>query len=248
MNEQSTNSEMNAPETPQVGMGSRFLAVFTDPRKAFASIRGNHEWLAYMVIVFILAIAGYQLTKPLIIRDQLAQLEQRLDANPSITAEQKEAYMEQTESMMSGPLAMVFAVVAICIMAFAGAGILLFLGNIIMGGQTSYLHVLNMFTLTWMIGIPESIIKIPLALAKDSAKVATSLALLLPADSPNAFLMTLLGKFDLFGLWQLILVIIGMSVLCKTSTAKSAWTVGIAWLVWVLIQSGLAVLGINLGG
>jgi len=127
------------------------------------------------------------------------------------------------------------------------SGILLFLGNILMGGQTNFRDVLNMYALTWLIAIPENIVKVPLMISKGSMKVETSLALLLSSENSSTFLQTILGKFDLFGLWQLGLVIFGLSLLCRTSVGKSTAAVGLTWFIFVLIQAGLASIGVRFG-
>lgn len=247
MDEQVVTPEAEVPQPPQIGMLSRFIAVFFDPRKAFASVRKNYEWLVVILIVFALSFGGFQLTKPIMIEAQVSAIEERL-ANANIPEEQKQEILDSIVERMSNPLMQLLGPVFMVIILVIGSGILLFLGNIILGGQTKFLSVMNMFALTWLISIPETIVKLPLMISKGSAQVHTSLALLLPADQANTFLGTLLGKFDLFGLWMLGLVILGMSVLTKASVAKCAWAVGIAWFIWVLIQAGLGSLGINLTG
>jgi hypothetical protein len=248
MNDQVSAPEVAAAEAPQVGMIARFVAVFTDPRKAFSSIRRNHEWLVLLIILSIVGIASYQMTKPLIIKSQLENLEERLSRFGNLPAERKQEIMDQQAEQLANPLWQFLTPVFYIVVLMVGSGILLFLGNIIMGGETKFLLVLNMFALSWLVTIPETIIKVPLMLSKGSAKVQTSLALLLPADQSNTFLGTILGKFDIFGLWQLALVIFGLSILTKASVNKSAWAVGITWFIWVIIQGGLASLGFNLGG
>jgi len=248
MDEQVSTPEPAVPEAPSMGMVARFIAVFTDPRKAFASLRKNYEWLVALLIVTVFAMGSYQFTKPLVVQDQLAAIEERLDQNPNIPEERKEEILESVAERFENPVWQFLTPVFLLVALVIGAAVLLFLGNIIMGGQASFLAVMNMFALSWLIVIPETIVKVPLMLSKGSTKVHTSLALLVSSDQANSFLGTLLGKFDLFGLWQLVLVIVGMSVLARCSVSKSAWAVGITWFVWVLIQGGLASLGINLGG
>ncbi len=247
MDEQVVMPEPGIPEPPQIGMLGRFIALFSDPRKAFLSIRKNHEWIVVVLIVAVLSMGSYQLTKPIIIEAQLSSIEERLE-NANIPEERKQEILDDVVERMNNPFLQLLGPVFIVIILLIISGILLFLGNIILGGQTKFLLVMNMLALSWLIAIPETIVKVPLMLSKGSAQVQTSLALLVSADQANTFLGTLLGKFDLFGLWTLGLVIFGMSILTKTSVNKCAWTVGIAWFIWALIQAGLASLGINLTG
>jgi len=247
MNEQVIVPAAEAQETPHVGMMARFIALFFDPRKAFSSVRKNWEWLVVVVIVSLVGMVSYQFTKPIVIKDQMAQIEKQFERY-NIPEERKQEIIDSTRERMENPFWQLLTPVFIIIVFLIGSGILLFLGNIILGGQTSFKLVMNMFALTFLIAIPETIVKLPMILSKKSTQVHTSLALLVSSEKANTFLGTLLGKFDLFGLWQLGLAILGMSILTKSSMAKSAWTVGAAWFIWVLIQSGLASLGINFGG
>lgn len=240
-------SEPTVVDSPQMGMLGRFIALFTDPRKAFESVRKNYEWVVALLLVAAVVFTTVQLTKPIIKKDMVTSIEEQLEQF-DVPAERRQEIIDNALARMDNPLWQLLTPVFLLVVLFIGTGILLFLGNIIMGGEARFGYLLNMFALTWLITIPENIIKVPLMISKGSTNVATSLALFLPVGNESKFIETLLGKFDLFGLWQLTLVIIGMSVLCKSSTTKAAWTVGIAWFIWVLIQSGLASLGIQMGG
>ena len=248
MNEQIAAPQSDVLETPQMGMVGRFLAVFTDPRKAFTCVRKNHEWIIVLVLAAAVSIGSYQFTKPIIRKDVIAQLEEQLKSNPNVSAERRQEIMDTVAARFDNPWLQFLGPVWMLVVFAVVAGILLFLGNILMGGQTNFLTVLNMYALTWLVVIPETIVKVPLVISKSSTKVETSLALLLSAENSNKFLQTLLGKFDLFGLWQLALVILGLSVLCRTSFGKSAAAVGAAWFILVLIQAGLASIGLGFSG
>ncbi len=247
MDEQIPTPGTAVPETAQMGMVARFISVFTDPKRAFLTIRKNHEWLVVLVLVSVLGLATYQLTRPIIRKDVIADLEETLKSNPNITEERREEIIESVAARFDNPVWQLVGPVFQLLAMVVVSAILLFLGNIILGGQTKFLYVLNMYALTLLIMIPESIVKVPLMISKESTKVQTSLALFVSSESANTFLGTLLGKFDLFGLWQLVLIILGLSVLCRTPVSKSAWAVGIVWFIWVVIQAGLASLGIRMG-
>jgi hypothetical protein len=82
--------------------------------------------------------------------------------------------------------------------------------------------------------------------------VTTSLSALLPApimgESPS-LLYRLLGKFDLFRIWELVLWIIGFAVIFKFANKKSTSMVIIVWVIWTAISLGLSqLLGGMFGG
>ena len=238
------------PEGPQMGMMARFVATYFSPRRAFSTVRRNHEWLLVVLLLTIVGLGSFQLTKDIIQDEAAANLDERL-AEANLPEAQKQEIKENAMAQIGNPLWQLLTPIYFVVKIVVVAAILLFLGNIIMGGQANFLHLLNMYALTSLIEIPDTIIKVPLIISKGSMKVQTSLALLLSPESDKSFLFNVLARFDLFGLWQLALVMIGMSVLCRTSTAKSFWTVGLAWLIWAVawggLQTVLAKLGMGFG-
>jgi hypothetical protein len=69
----------------------------------------------------------------------------------------------------------------------------------------------------------------------------------LTSPDTGAFAKKVLTSFELFGLWQVWLSSVAVSVLAKAHVGKSLAAVFVAWFVWVLVQGGLATLGMNLG-
>ncbi len=248
MNDQVTMPETgDAPEQPQMGMLARWMALFTDPRRAFASVRKNWEWVVVVLIVSIVGLASFQIAKPIYIQDQLDRTQEALDRFNVPEERQAEVLAEQ-EQNMSNPVLQLIGPVATVIILVIVSALLFFITNVLLGGHTSFVLVMNMYALTWLITIPEAIVKVPLILSKGSTNVQLSLAVLLPADQITSFTGQILNQFGIFPLWQVILVMLGVSVLAKAPFGKSATFVGILWIIWVLISAGLAQLGINMGG
>jgi hypothetical protein len=66
--------------------------------------------------------------------------------------------------------------------------------------------------------------------------------LLLP-EGTSSFLKALAGSFDLFTIWLLILLSIGLAAIAgsrKIKTGKTATIVFGLWFLWTLISAGLA--------
>src|ERR1700679_1207287 len=68
--------------------------------------------------------------------------------------------------------------------------------------------------------------------------VGTNLAYFMPDSGPA--LKAALGFFDVIGLWQLVLLIIGTAIVAKVSTGKAAAVVVGWWLLGLLVSVGLA--------
>jgi hypothetical protein len=236
-----------APATPaRMSFGAKFIGIFTNPRRVFESLSGGHEWIILWLIVSAVAIAGYLPIKDVIKTTQIQKVQEQLDSNPQVSAEQKQQILDRMESQFSNPLWTLLTPVFMLIAMAVVAAVLLFIANIILGGNTRYLTVLNAYAWTMMIVVPATIVTVPLVMAKGSMDVTLGLGVLTSADT-GAFLKKFLTLFEVFGLWQVWLSSVAVAVLGKSSAGKAFAAVFVAWLVWVLIQGGLATMGVNFG-
>jgi hypothetical protein len=69
--------------------------------------------------------------------------------------------------------------------------------------------------------------------------VGTNLAYFMPDASP--VVKTFLSFFDVIGLWQLALLVIGTAIVAKVSKGKAAAVVVGWWLVGLIVSVGIAV-------
>ncbi|MDP2807239.1 MAG: YIP1 family protein, partial [bacterium] len=106
-----------------------------------------------------------------------------------------------------------------------------------LGGKSSFAQMLASTVWAWMVSIPGSFIKVPLMFIMDTAKVHTSLALVLPPEMEETFIFRLLSQVDIFAIWTLAVMAIGYSVFTGVKQKKSFWAVFVTWAVWILIFS-----------
>lgn len=71
--------------------------------------------------------------------------------------------------------------------------------------------------------------------------LASSPASLAP-DGTSPAVLALLGSADLFTIWAVILLVLGYRTVARVSTGTSSAVVGAAWLLWIAVRVGLAVL------
>jgi hypothetical protein len=81
------------------------------------------------------------------------------------------------------------------------------------------------------------IVKFPLIMMKENLNVQTSLALLLSSNDKDTFLYSVFSSFDIFTIWQVVLVSMGLGVLYKYTTKKAFSAVFILWVIWILVKS-----------
>ena len=236
----------DAKATKQMGVLGRIVGVFTSPRETFESVNQKPAWLVPFLIVVVVMIIMQFLAMDIGIKDRLAMMEAR-----DMPAEQYEAARAQ----MEGPMKYIgIAIMPVAMIVIWGiiAGILLFGGNTIMGGEAKFKNVFSVVAWSSLVGALGAVIKTLLILSKGTSQgVSTSLAVLLPTPEwgQSSVLHRLLSKFDLFTIWELILWIVGLAVVYRFTTKKLATLVLSLWALWIVISVALGgVLGGVFGG
>lgn len=120
------------------------------------------------------------------------------------------------------------------ILVFSLGFILWQLGRSVMGGPVPYMLVVTIVSLTLLVASGERIITAVLMILTDSIFASPSLALL-QLGSPPTFMFALLSRINLFTLWELWLVSLGLAWLHDRAIAKVFVLVSSLWLVWTLV-------------
>lgn len=233
-------------EAPPMSFGAKLWNLYVDPRKTFASVRKNHEWVILWILVSVIAVGSYLPIKSIVRQDQIRNIEERLNQNPQITAEQRQEIMDRVAGQFDNPLYLLFVPASQLVVLFVVASILLFIGNIILGGAVGFQKMLNAYAWTMMLAIPAAIISVPMVVVKGSLDVSLGLGMLTSAET-GAFVKSLLSSIEIFAIWQVWLSALAISVLAPADTNKAFWSVASAWLVWIIVKAGLATLGIQFG-
>jgi len=238
--------ESPATQAPQLGFGAKLWNLFFDPRKTFASVVPNHEWIILWLLVSAISIGAYMPIKGIVKQSQIQKVGEQLKSNQQIPEEKRAEIIENMESQFENPINLLWIPAVQLVILAVVAGILLFLGNIILGGNSGYLKMLNAFAWTMMIVIPGSLVTVPMVLAKESMDVSLGLGVLTSAET-GPFVKKLLSSFELFALWQVWLSSTAVSILARVPAKKAFVAVFAAWLVWVIVQGGLATIGVQFG-
>ncbi len=222
------------PEEKTMGGASKILNIFFEPKKVFQSLKIKPTWLVPFIIVALLGIGFFYYTYPFIMNQQVEKIQE----NEKIPEEQKELIIEKMTEKDHPPiwqlaLAPAGSLVALVVVA----AVLFFVFNVLMGGDSSFRRVFSVYCYAGLIAIPAMIVKFPLIMKKGSLDVHTSLALLPFADKEKPFLYNVLSSIDIFTIWQVLLVSIGMGVMYKYTTKKAFTAVCILWIIWILVKS-----------
>jgi hypothetical protein len=129
------------------------------------------------------------------------------------------------------------------IMTLVFAGIMFLVFNVIMGGDRSFKQVYAVFVHAGVISTLGQLFTGPLNYFRGAVTSATNLAVLLPMVDPKSFLGRVLAMTDLFLIWYLLVLAIGLAVLYRRRTQPIALTLygvyGAGVLVIAAVMSAL---------
>jgi hypothetical protein len=114
-----------------------------------------------------------------------------------------------------------------------------FIFSILLGGETTYKEALSAWTHSGLIGLVGGAVQTGMIFLKGNMTATTSLAAFLPFLDEKTFLYKFLQTFDLFVLWQLAVLSIGMGIMSRVGTKKAAVALYSAFLVIAVIIAGI---------
>ena len=230
--------EDSPEEVQEMSPVARIFGMYFSPRKTYEYLRAKPKWLLPFIIVCLVALFSNYLAKDIAIQEQI----ERVQMSERLTEEQKDQYLERIEAGSSGVQAYIQLAatpVVILIILVAVSGLFLFFGNMLFGGQAGFRQMLSVYTHAGLVSVPGAIIKVPIMLAQGTTKVQTSLAVMLSADAEGSILYRLLSRFDLFSIWSVILLIIGVSVVYRFSSGKASTMVLVIWALYIVASVAL---------
>ena len=116
--------------------------------------------------------------------------------------------------------------------------IILLIVKFFFGESTSYLSLLPYISFSYLITVLESVIKIPLMLNKWSIDVYTGMGLL-DIGEKGTFINNFLSAVDLFSVWRIILIGIGLSIYFNKAAKPYTIAIFIYWLFQISIFAAL---------
>ena len=196
-------------------------------------------WLTPALLVLVGLIVFSVVTAPYTSELALRQAQQQMASLPPQQAEQAAA---QVEKFTSPPVIAAFSIVgglvAMAVIWLVSAGVLYFLG-LVAGGETNFAQSFAILAWSWL---PYSVRNLVMA-----AYVAYSGKLINPGlsslvatgdqakDAAN-WLYGLLSQVDLFYLWHLVLVIVGLAAVGRFSKTKAT----IVGLIYLAVTTALS--------
>lgn len=234
-----------ANETTPTGTGpaemnviSRFIGIITSPRDTFASVVARPKWLVmYLLTAIIMAIfAALPMTTD---AGQQAVLDQQVSSMEAFGFDVSDQMYEQMRARTAfAAYQTAGSMLFIMIIWWAVlAGILWAVFNAAMGGDARYKQVLSVLIHSAVISALGQVFTGTINYFRGAVTSATSLSAILPIFEDDTFAGRLAGAIDLFAIWWIIVLAIGLGVLYRRKTQPIAITL---FAVYAVIAIGIA--------
>lgn len=210
----------------------RVINVFFAPSKTFAAVQKNPRWILPMVLVLLLSTIMTWYIAPAIQKEQQEKMVTQLE-NRGMDQAQIDEAIEKSQSWMKYFL-YPSAIIGGLLVILAMAGIWLFVAKTLLAGEACYAHMLEVVSLSMLIPTLGMLVKAPIIRFKETINVHFSLATFMPDSAKESFIYKFLMNTDIFNIWYIAVLCIGISVVAGLKV-KKVWPLVVGLLVlWYL--------------
>jgi hypothetical protein len=230
-----TDATANATP-PKAGIWEDFIDILREPSEVFERRRDGQFGLALVILVVISTILYFALRNglgPITDAEISRQAAAMAEKNPQISAEQLSSMRGMMETFaMFGTI--IFIPIGVLI-----TGVLLWLAGKLLEAKIAFTAGMMIATYAQVPRILEIVISalqglfLPPESITSRYSVTLGIGRFLSPDT-NPVLLTLLGGIDLFTIWTLVLMAIGMAVVARVSLQRGAIAVVLVWIVGLL--------------
>jgi hypothetical protein len=235
-----SNTSVSSGAAPPLSFPARFLGIITAPKETFASVVAHPRWLGMLLVVTIIVAVCTALPMTTEAGKE-ATLRQQVEGMESFGMTVSDQMYEQMRGRMwIAPYQTAIAVLVFSpIMAVAMAGLLFLVFNVAMGGGSSFKQLFAVMCHAGVISALQQLFTGPLNYFRGAVTSATNLAVLLPMVEPKSFIGRILAMTDLFLIWYVLVLAIGLAVLFRRRTQPIAWSLYGVYAVIVLVAAGV---------
>jgi len=218
-----TDTSVPHDTLPDKGLGARFLGIITSPRETFQGLVAKPRWFGMLVLTTVataVLLAAFFATPV----GQQAYIDKAAQGNPfggpppsgdALKAIERFAgympYIYGIGALISGP-----------IITLIMTGILFGIFGVAMGGQATFKQAFAVVTHSGVIGLVGQVLVMPVNYFRETLESPMNLAVLLPMLDPGSFVAKLLGSVELFRVWWVMVLSIGLAVLYRRKTQSVA--------------------------
>ena len=222
------------PEKPNTLQ--RIIGVLMNPTETFESIARRPNILGPLLIFIVIAVLSSIAVAVKVDFNSLAR--EAIEANPNIPADKVESSVGMTKGIMKVSMYASPALIVLMLLITAGVCLIAFK---MFGGEGDFNTALSVTIYAWFPRLIRGILGAIVMLSKSSLSlyelqnpVMSNLAFLFdPKTQPVQYALG--ASLDLFNIWSLVLLIIGLASMSKLSKARSAAIVIVLWVFVNLI-------------
>ena len=217
-----TSTTTSTSDTPK-GLLSRVVGVFFSPRATFAEVAARPRVLGALgigMIVVVVALFAFFSSEV----GQQAWIDQQIRGSESFGRsmnDQQIAGMERIAPYMRYIVAVLY-LVFVPIVVLITSGILLGVFNALLGGDATFKQVLSVVSHAGLITALQTAFAMPLDYVRETMSSPSTLGVFVPFLDEKSFPSLLLGSIDVFHIWWLVTLSIGLAVLYKRRTGGVA--------------------------
>jgi hypothetical protein len=241
---QAVRQDTAVSEAPAKPLLARFFGIITSPKETYKSIVAHPAWfgmLALICVAMAVFVGGFLFTKV----GQQAWLDTATANSFGGPAnEQQYAAMEKFAPYV-GYFGIGQMLIGVPLMMLITAGILFAVFNAALGGTSTFKQVFSVVVHSSAVSVLGQLYTMPMNYARGTLNSASNLAVLLPMIDEASFAGRLLGMVDLFIIWWLLVLAIGLGVLFRRRTQPIAVSL---MAVYAVIAIVVAVVRSRMGG
>jgi len=205
----------------------KLIEIVYNPRKVFQE---DGSFIIPFIAVIILSIVFLVILTPVRFEQILQNVTERIQDLPQEQQERILGSMTVKNIIIRGGIAILIMVpIKIILQA------LIYQVSLpLIGGELSLKNSLFILSYANLISTFSGFLKVPVALISKNINVRTDLSIFLPQGS--GYLWKVLSQIDLFTIWSLGILGLGLSIMGKVEKKKAYILVGMLWLAYILLM------------
>ena len=205
MEQQSLPVDVVPQTAAQVSSFSGLFEVFYSPASWFEKLRSDPKVLIPYIVLAVFTAGLFIGAGDLIVKMQMEspQMQEQLQGQP----------LPDSAAEMMWYSTVAGGTISYLLLPLLAAALALFWGNVVFAGKASFKSLLSVMLYGELIFAVGNLLVLPLVLAKDSLAVGLNLGILVANRGVQDVLYAALSKIDIFIIWEIIVVGIGLSII-----------------------------------
>jgi hypothetical protein len=242
-----------SPPIPRMSLAARLMNIFAVPGDVFEEVKTSPHrvgnWIVPAILGSIVGITALLiiLSQPPIIQKIQEQQEQAIEKQMDKMVKSGQMTQQQADKQkemmakFTGPMFMkisgsIAAVILSTARIFFWAFALWLLTRWLLKADIPYLKTVEVVGLASMISILGTLVKLLLQVNFSNISSSPSLALVVRDFDPNNPLHLMLGALNLFDVWELIIMALGVARLAGIPLFRASFAVFGFWFFWSSLQ------------